>query len=264
MRHFLLALGLIVFNQPGAFSQTGAGLPAFETVSVKPGGTTPIPQPPSGWKSTGSRITEDPGRITDQNTTLVPLLTRAYQVKRRQIDGPAWLDTQTYDIVATIPMGAPKEQIPAMLQNLLADRFKMIMHLEDRQEKTYALVAGKNGPQFKRSTDPDSKNRSVDFDTHGHIKFTNYTLVDFAEFLTNTLDRSVVDMTALPGHYDISAEMDLAALGMGPPSAPGHDPPDPLPSVFTAIQELGLKLEARDGTVKHVVIDKAEKVPVEN
>jgi uncharacterized protein (TIGR03435 family) len=78
------------------------------------------------------------------------------------------------------------------------------------------------------------------------------------------LDRSVVDVTSLQGRYDISTEMDLAALRMGPAPAPGQDTPEPLPSAFTAIQELGLKLETRDGTVKHVVIDKADKIPVEN
>jgi uncharacterized protein (TIGR03435 family) len=58
--------------------------------------------------------------------------------------------------------------------------------------------------------------------------------------------------------------MDLAALKMGPPPEPGQVAPEPLPSVFTVIQELGLKLESRDGVVKHVVIDRAEKSPVAN
>jgi uncharacterized protein (TIGR03435 family) len=265
MRHFLLALGLTFFVQPLAFSQAGPASPVFEAASVKAAGSQPIPSPTAnGKKSTGVKVSEDPGRITYQNTTLLPVLMRAYQVKRRQINGPAWLDNERYDIVATIPKDTPKEQIPAMLRNLLGERFKMIAHLENRQEKTYVLVVGKNGPRFRESTDPDLKNRSVDFDTHGHIKFANYTLVDFAEFLTNALDRSVLDMTGLQGHYDISTEMDLAALKLGPPPALGQDAPEPLPSVFTAIEELGLKLESRDGVVKYVVIERAEKVPVAN
>jgi uncharacterized protein (TIGR03435 family) len=138
----------------------------------------------------------------------------------------------------------------------------MIMHLEGRQEKTYALVVGKNGARLRESTDPDS--RSLSFDTKGHINFVYYSFADFAGFLTNALDRTVVDMTGLPGHYDISAHLDLAALKMGLPSALGPEAPEPLPSVFTAIQELGPKLESRDGVVNYVVIDRAEKVPIEN
>jgi uncharacterized protein (TIGR03435 family) len=265
MRNFMFALGATFFVQPLAFCQTSPAAPVFEAASVKAAGRQPIPSPTAnGKKSMGVKVSEDPGRITYQNTTLTPVLMRAYQVKRRQIAGPVWLDNERYDIVATIASDTPKEQIPAMLENLLVERFKMIVHIENRQEKTYALVVGKNGPRLKESTDPDLKNRSVDFDTHGHINFANYTLVDFAEFLTNALDRSVLDMTGLQGHYDISTEMDLAALKMGPPSAPGQEAVEPLPSVFTAIEELGLKLESRDGVVKHVVIDKAEKIPVEN
>jgi uncharacterized protein (TIGR03435 family) len=257
------ALALTIAGLTLGFSQAIAPTPAFEAASVKPGGTLPIPQLSApGLKSTGSRITEDPGRITYYNTTLMPLLTRAYDVKRRQVNGPAWLDTQTYDIVATIPKGAPREQIPAMLQHLLAERFKMTVHAENRQEKVYALLIGKNGPRLNRSAAPDSQ--GVSFDTKGHITFSYYSLAEFAGFLTNTLDRSVIDNTGLPGHYDIAMDVDLAALKLGPPPVPGQEAPDPSPSVFTAIQELGLKLDTRDGTVKHIVIDKADKVPVEN
>ena len=138
----------------------------------------------------------------------------------------------------------------------------MIVHLENRQEKIYALVIGKNGPRLKESKDPHSQ--SLSFDSKGHMKFSYYSLSGFAAFLTDALDRTVVDMTGLQGNYDISMEVDLAALKMGPPPAPGQDAPDPLPSIFTAVEELGLKLDTRDEAVKHVVIDKAEKVPVEN
>jgi uncharacterized protein (TIGR03435 family) len=263
MLTFPIALGLALLVQPLASSQTSPLSPAFEVVSVKPGGTLPIPPPSAkGLKSTGIMISEDPGRVTYLNTTLIPILTRAYQVKRRQIIGPAWLDSEKYDIVATIPKGAPKEQIPAMLQNLLAERFKMTVHLETRQEKIYALVVGKTAPRLKESKDPDA--RGVSFDNQGHVQFLAYSLADFADFLTNSLDRSVVDMTGLPGHYDISTELDPRISKLGPPEAVEQDAANPLPSVFTSIQELGLKLEARDGMVKYVVIEKAEKVPVQN
>src|SRR5580658_10292894 len=248
-----VTLGMILFVQSLAHSQTSSPSPAFEAASVKPGGTDPITPPPKGLKSTGIMISEDPGRITYLNTTLILVLTRAYQVKRRQINGPAWLDSEKYDIVATIPKGAPKEQIPAMLQNLLVERFKMTVRAETRQEKIYALVVGKTGPRLKESKDPGA--RGVSFDAKGHVEFLAYSLADFADFLTITLDRSVVDMTGLPGHYDFSTELDPRISKLGPPEATGQDAANPLPSVFSSVQELGLKLEARDGMVKYVVIE---------
>jgi uncharacterized protein (TIGR03435 family) len=262
MPRFPISLGLTLLVQPLAFSQASPPPPAFEVVSVKPGGTQPVVAVRKGLKSTGSSISEDPGRIAYLNTTLISVLMRAYQVKRRQINGPAWLDSEKYDIVATMPKGALKEQIPAMLQNLLADRFKMTVHVETRQEKIYALVVGKNGPRLKESKDPAA--RGVSFDAKGHVEFLAYSLADFAEFLTITLDRSVVDMTGLPGHYDFSTELDPRISKLGPPEATEQDAANPLPSVFSSVQELGLKLEVRDGMVKHVVIEKADKVPVKN
>src|SRR5580700_8623396 len=125
MRDFLLALSVTFFVQPLVLSQTNPTSPAFEAVSIKAAGSQSIPvTTASGKKSMGVKVSEDPGRITYQNTTLMPVLMRAYQVERRQITGPAWLDNERYDIVATIPKDAPKEQIPAMLQNLLVERFK--------------------------------------------------------------------------------------------------------------------------------------------
>jgi uncharacterized protein (TIGR03435 family) len=248
MSRALLTVALILFLSLLALSQA----PVFETTSVKPGSPVQMPAN-SRLKSTGARVAEDPGRITYQNTTLLPVLLRAYDVKRRQIHGPAWLDAERYDIVATIPAGASKDQIPTMLQNLLAERFKMIVHVENRPEHIYALVAGKN-PRLKESKAPGP---SLSFDREGHTEFVGYTLTAFADVLTNVLDRSVVDSTELPGRYDFSTHLDL-------PGSNSADASDPAPSIFTAMQDLGLKLEARDGLVKHIVIDKAEKVPTAN
>jgi uncharacterized protein (TIGR03435 family) len=253
MLQIRLAIGLIPLLAQLAPGQ----MPAFDAASVKPG--TPVQMPAgSQLKSTGARRREDPGRLTYQNTTLPDVLMRAYDVKRRQISGPAWLDNETYDIVATFPTGASKEQIPAMLQNLLAERFKMIVHVENRQERVYALTAAKN-PNLTKSEDTEST--SVDFDAKGHTQFNGYTLTAFADVLTNFLDRSVVDSTGLQGRFDISTHLEPA---LPPPPGAASQDADPAPSLFTAIHQLGLKLEPRDGIVKYIVIDKAEKVPTGN
>ena len=66
-----------------------------------------------------------------------------------QIEGPSWLDTECYDIVAKIAQGAPTDQVPAMLQTLLTERLKLAAHKEDRQRTGYALVIDKGGLKAK-------------------------------------------------------------------------------------------------------------------
>jgi uncharacterized protein (TIGR03435 family) len=80
-------------------------------------------------------------------------------VKGYQISGPAWIDTERFNIVAKVPKGASKDDVKLMLQNLLAERFKLALHREKKDLPMYALVVGKNGPKMKESPpdDPDSK-----------------------------------------------------------------------------------------------------------
>ena len=81
------------------------------------------------------------------------VLTNAYGVKGFQISGPGWLDSERYDIVAKLPRGATKAEFMVMLQNLLAERFKLTLHREKKDLPMYALVVGKNGPKLKESVE---------------------------------------------------------------------------------------------------------------
>ncbi len=83
--------------------------------------------------------------------TLKDLITLAYKVKGVQVTGPAWLGTQHYDIVATMPEGSKKGDAQAMLQALLAERFKLVAHRETKEHPVLALVVGKGGPKMKES-----------------------------------------------------------------------------------------------------------------
>jgi uncharacterized protein (TIGR03435 family) len=83
------------------------------------------------------------------NMTLKALMIQAYGVKNFQIEGPAWLDSEGYDIEAKLPEGASKEQIPAMLQALLAERFKVTLHKENKPLPVYELAVAKGGPKLK-------------------------------------------------------------------------------------------------------------------
>src|SRR5450759_2140572 len=98
----------------------------------------------------------DPGQITYSNVSLKNVLMNAYAVKGYQINGPKWLDSERFDIVAKIPKGATKEEFKLMLQNLLAERFKLTLHHETKELPMYALVVGKGGSKLKESVDDDA------------------------------------------------------------------------------------------------------------
>lgn len=83
--------------------------------------------------------------------SLKDLIVTAYGVKPYQVEGPSWLGEERFDVEATIPEGATKDNVPAMLQSLLADRFKLVVHRDKTEHKVLALVVGKGGPKLKES-----------------------------------------------------------------------------------------------------------------
>ena len=92
------------------------------------------------------------GRRAEYNyMTMQQLLIYAYKLKNYNILGPDWLKSEHYDIVARLPEGTTGDDAPEMLKALLADRFKLQAHLEDKDQPVYALVVGKDGPKLKDS-----------------------------------------------------------------------------------------------------------------
>ena len=153
MRIAILCAGLIV-STCAAFGQGAAESPTFEVASVKP--SEPQPSGMMRVRMSGGPGTPDPGQLTYTNVSLKNVLATAYEVNDYQISGPNWLDGQRFDIVAKIPQGAPKEQFQQMLQNLLAERFKLKLHHETKELPMYALVVGKGGPKLKESVEEDA------------------------------------------------------------------------------------------------------------
>jgi uncharacterized protein (TIGR03435 family) len=147
--------GIAIFFCALAFGQAAENL-TFEVASVKPA----PPPDPSGRMFMGSRGgpgTPDPGQITWTNATLKFLLMSAYDVKQYQVTGPAWLDTERYNIVAKVPDGATKEQVAVMWQNLLKERFGMVLHHESKEFQVRELVVAKGGSKLKETTlDPNA------------------------------------------------------------------------------------------------------------
>jgi len=125
--------------------------PTFEVASVKL-----LPPPISGSVMTGGGPgTSDPIRLTRSNVTLASILVEAFQIQGRLITGPDWLTSARYEIIAVVPSGSTRDDVPRMLQGLLAQRFGLTFHRERKDAPGFALVVGKNGPKLKLSgTDP--------------------------------------------------------------------------------------------------------------
>lgn len=206
--------------------------------------------------------------------TLQALVAAAYSLTPRAISGgPAWTNSDRYDILASTPGDIqPKlDDQMAMLRKLLTDRFQFNFHREPKELPIYAITIAKGGPRLKESTAlpgmlPELTNTIYPEEKGGvHVLLParNATIMQFAAMMQRTvLDRAVVDQTGLSGTYDFDLEWtpDEGQFGGNLPRSVESTKP----SLFTAMQEqLGLKLEATKGPVQALVIDRVER-PSEN
>ncbi|MGA3237827.1 MAG: TIGR03435 family protein [Bryobacteraceae bacterium] len=247
-------------------SLTAADEPKFEAASVK---------------RTDQCISSNslgPGTVILKGDPLKPILMEAFNLRRYQIVGPSWLDEYCFEIFGRVPEGVAKDRIPAMLQALLVERFKLASHKEDRPSPVYALIVDKNGPKFKEA-DSTSQRPGV---PPGAVMFRfgaagfkgAMTMASLALRLSNRLDHPVQDFTGLKGTYDIDLSWTPDPAFERPAPNPGafadaHPnadlPPAPAADLLTAIREsLGLRLEPRKEPVEVLVIDHIERVPTEN
>jgi uncharacterized protein (TIGR03435 family) len=256
----ILSAVLILATAFGVFGQWTAPR-EFEEVSIKP-----LPKSDTD-RSTGlATDTGGTGLVRYTNTTLKSVLTKAYHVKSNQIVGPSWLDSERYEIIGKMPQGASKEQVPTMLQNLLADKFQMKVHWENTQGQAYTLVVDENGPKI---TDSHAPNRGMSINPAGHIEFTGVTMDSFAESLSVFLDRPVVNATQIQGTFDITLDVSMEDMtGLRKLGWPGSEGATTVnarsPSIFTVLQGLGFKLQPWSTPVVHLVVDKAERLPAPN
>jgi uncharacterized protein (TIGR03435 family) len=290
----------------GAVCQTPPKL-EFEVATVKPAGMPNPADAKSGKLRIGVNV--DGQRVSITFTSLKDLIATAYRVKRFQVEGPDWMASQRFDIQAKLPDGATRDQMPEMLQALLADRFKLAFHRDSKEFPVYELVVGKNGPKLTEAApdaiafggaDGSAAGGQVKSDNKGamvlnggaakiemrpsglmHYAFAKINMAAVANFLTNFVDRPVLDKTDLNGSYefgfdlsrdDIMAAARGAGMAIPPPenrSIAGAGPADAASdpsgsSLFQSVQQLGLKLEARKARIETIVVDHVEKTPTEN
>jgi uncharacterized protein (TIGR03435 family) len=291
INHDIIRDRAAVVFAPGLDAQSAASTsagPRFEVISVKPN-----PEGRAGMTQT--RVLPG-GRYIATNMPIRLLIGQTYQVQSyRLVGGPAWIETDHFDIVAT----ADRDLSPAngqrplndAIKALLADRFKLVVHTETRQLPAYELLLarsdGRLGPNITRSerTDcaavlaqvaaararepggppppppPDGQAPPCGIvNMNGMLALDSATPLALTNVLSAELNRKVFDRTGLSGLFNVRLRWTPEVLPVGP-LPPEHPPIDPNgPSIFTAVQEqLGLKLEPTRGPVDVLVIDRVER-----
>ena len=214
--------------------------PRFEVASIHPNVT--------GTEGSVIDLPES-GRLRVTNATLKALIRAAYGVQNDQIaGGPKWLDDDRYDIEARTSGPITENQDQPLLQNLLADRFHLTAHREQRELTVYGLMVAKNGPLISKSTGTSSSIHTSHGPGESRIAVIGISIGQFAGMLGNRMGRIVIDKTGLSGNYDFTLVWD-------PDGTPGST----VPSVFTALQEqMGLRLDSQKTMVPVLVIDSAD------
>ena len=223
-------------------------------------------------------------------------------MKDYQISGPDWAASERFDISATIPAEAKRDQLPEMMQSLLAERFQLKLHRTEKEFPVSGLVIGKGESKMKENV-PDTGDAAVEaaknpvnitasggragttvnFGNGSYFALGNnrfeakkLTMVNVAETLARFTDRPVVDMTAIKGTYDFELEFqpdDFQAMMIRSAIAAGVTlPPQAIQfmergsgdSLPNALQTVGLKLEPRKAPLEVLVIDSLQRVPTGN
>jgi uncharacterized protein (TIGR03435 family) len=237
------------------FISAAAAQPVFDVASIHASQL--------GKGGEGSRrenIQASPGSLNMRNVTLKSSIRWAYHVMEYQVTGPDWLNFERYDIVAKASGPAAEDQLRLMLQALLADRFKLTLHRETKDLQAYVMVAAKGGIKFHESQ--DSGEPAIERDkSMTAVHFKRVPASQVVEMLSNVLHAPVINNTGLTGYYD--ATIDIAKYMQDRPAS--DSPADIVPILITGLeQELGLKLESKKMPLDLLIIDHAEKVPVEN
>jgi uncharacterized protein (TIGR03435 family) len=186
----------------------------------------------------------------------------AFGIRDFQISGgPSWLDSDRFDIVAKPENRSTPAQVPQMVQSLLVDRFKLKFHRETKEMPVFALVVGKNGPKMKPTRPEDDAarpNRGFQ-GGRGELTALGADMAALTTRLSAIVGRPVIDRTALTGKFDFKLQWTPEnPVQMKSPDEPVPDN-EHGPSIFAAVQQLGLRLENQKGPVEIIVIDSVEK-----
>jgi uncharacterized protein (TIGR03435 family) len=266
----------------------------FEVASIRPSA-----QERDGQVSVGVHI--DGAQVRVVSLSLRDYLAIAFRTRGNMISGPDWTGSERFNISATLPSGSTPAQLPEMFQALLADRFRVKLHKEKKEFPVYALLVGKGPLKLKETppdSDPDKDEPKGIVDATGggsaagvsvnlghgsswsfipnRFEAKKLTMEQFAANLERFADRPIVEMTGLMGQYDLAFDVNpddyrpmliRSAVYAGvalPPQALRLLDGSSSAALGDALQQIGLKLEARKAPLDVLVIDDALKTPTAN
>src|SRR6202789_2750667 len=272
-----------------------ADAPSFEAASIKA-----TSRATTGVRCSGGPGTTDPGTWSCSDVLLAFLISQPYGYQPPQFTPVDRCCQARFDITAKVPAGTSEKQFHRMQQNLLVEGLKLSFHHEQKEMTVYELIVGEKGSKINGSA-PDAALAPEDPWTgpkyimgkdgypvfpaghgglvggSGYYRWTavNVSMPEIIKTLALYLGRPIVDATGLKGKYDINltwvidiSEVTASLAAQG--AFRGHDVPrvagpDSGPTLQRAVQDqLGLKVNSKKGVGDIVVVDHAEKVPVEN
>jgi len=281
MRCALFTLGLALSLALSAVAQHP---PVFDAASVKASSAS---APATAISPNGQVLGKsswrgcrqpDPGMVTCGDAPLRALIVWAYAVRSYQVEGPAWIDRDGYDVVAKLPAGVPPAQAPAMMQALLAERFHLVVRKETRPYPGYAITVAKGGPHLTEvnaeevaafrngaittppARTPPGKSPPIGLisasrNAEGITVRGKMTMAELASYISNHMQRPVVDLTQLDGVYDLrfTYQADESSI------------PDPASTLVHAVEQaLGLRIEEKKTPLEFIIVDSANRAPTEN
>jgi uncharacterized protein (TIGR03435 family) len=241
--------------------------PQFEVATIKPSDPNR-----RGW---GINIDRS-GQLHTTNTNLSDLIKFAYDMHPKQVVGaPAWVDSEKFDILAKpdVPGLPSVNQMKAMMQKLIEDRFSLKFHHEKKELSVYAITVAKGGEKIKKEENSTVPIPGFGGRPQSGFNVRNGTIAEFASVMqAQFMEQPVVDQTGLGDtRYTFILKWtpdpsQSTGFGGGPPpdAAPPVPDADAPPDLFAAMQQqLGLKMGTTKAQVDVMVIDKIDK-PSEN
>lgn len=201
-----------------------AAAPSFEVATIKPADPNALPTLRSGDLPEAMRFQQSGDQIDYRGVSLFMLLQRAYGLNPAQISGPDWIQDARYDIVAKFPAGATKDDVPAMLKQLLTERFHLVLHLDQKTLKIYEVSVAKGGPKlsaakplrkFDNRRDQEDYAKNILLETELRMRarvaageapgqsrgVRGATVSSFLKTMSFAFDRPLKDSTGITGTY---------------------------------------------------------------
>ncbi len=204
-------------------------------------------------------IQVSPGSLTMRAVRFRTAVAWAYEVRDFQVTGPDWMEQLAFDIIAKSGEAAKEPELRRMLRDLLAERFKLEAHQEKKETPAFVLTVGKNGiPATVKPSETAGDPLVQPNLAKMEVSVKRAPVSQMVELLAKVLREPVIDETGLSGTFD-------ATVNISKYIPDGSSAPDIVALVLRVIQaEFGLEVKHRKTLMDFVIVDRAEKAPVEN